>query len=1308
MLKMKLMSLLKNPAIRISLITLTVILVIVNIISWPISKAEAPISVYFRAASMGVSAGTKDIEMPEVGPGQSDQATKAAKYDNVFCIDEGTHLNYAEYTKEIDLYNSSESSKYFKNYNSVLWIVDNMYISTASNGDESLEYLCSLLTSPEVEKNVSSYGTITSDQIKSLNKIVGNGKDISGNAINRNLLEVIEQLVIWNYTDNKDNTDASKYDKLVNGGLSGSNITNADQNACKYVYYALKYLANKNASYTSNGTTSNVVSLDASKAKIDPQNKQVGPYYLKANGVILNVDSNILSKISGSVENSDGSVRAINSDRIKINSDGGFYIDTASIDNPTKSTLEIKGIYSGSKTTAQVIINDKNQNLLNIKKTISTKDLNDSKELSYSGKYTVKLVKTEADGNTAIKDNPAVFTILGAVDKKGEKTDKNGVLTVIEGKEIKSETSTDTYTIVEDTAPEGYEKYNGTLTLNVKFKLNGSNFELDKDNTKLTGNGTNGTAKISFTDDSTIQIYVPNTPITETPKFDLSLRKFISKVDNKEPSVSREPVIDEESKEILDATTTAAYHHTKTSLEVKVGSQIEYTIRVYNEGEVDGYAKEITDYLPEGLKFVKIADESAKEYKLINKSEDTDKASVVDGEVILQYTGNSVIKADSIGRILKGEKENVYQEVKVICEVEEGAEGYLTNRAEITNYGYDDNGVWKEAKSIGNVDIDSAQNTISNSLGLETWYENAKTYTYTDSKANSKEITDYYPGVQDDDDFETVEVKTITGSYDIIIKKVDSSNKSQGLEGAYFSIGGDSSAKVGPTGKDGTVTVLKNQTITSDSDKKSITIKETTAPEEYDGYDEEIKLEIVTKLDDGKYILDTEKTTLTTGENDKVSLDINNETSVITITIANDKKDFDLSLRKFITKLNDKDITNRVPKVDVSKLKEGTVTTAEYEHTKDPVDVCEGNIVTYTLRVYNEGGVSGYATKVMDDVPDGLEFLPNDTINKQYNWIMYAESDEATTDSITYNKKIYVPTTDASKADLIVTDYLKDKLIKAFDPYTMDTLDYQDIKVAFKVVEPSTSDRIIINYAQITENKDSKGNTVTDRDSVPNEWNEGEDDQDIEKIKLQYFDLSLRKWVTQAIITENGQTQVIETGHKAEDNPEEIVKVDLKKSKLSQVTVKFRYSIRVTNEGDIAGYAKEVSDYIPSGLKFVANDNPDWKESDGKVVTTALADTLLQPGESAEVSILLTWINSESNMGVMTNTAEISEDYNEFGVPDRDSTPNNKVPGEDDIDDAPVMLTVKTGSAIILYVTLAFGVLGIIGLGLFGIKKYIK
>ena len=63
------------------------------------------------------------------------------------------------------------------------------------------------------------------------------------------------------------------------------------------------------------------------------------------------------------------------------------------------------------------------------------------------------------------------------------------------------------------------------------------------------------------------------------------------------------------------------------------------------------------------------------------------------------------------------------------------------------------------------------------------------------------------------------------------------------------------------------------------------------------------------------------------------------------------------------------------------------------------------------------------------------------------------------------------------------------------------------------------------------------------------------------------------------------------------------------------------------------------------------------------ISTKLLENTLLQPGESAEVEVVLTWINGEDNMGQMTNIAEISEDYNDKEAPDRDSTPDNQVWG---------------------------------------------
>ena len=158
---------------------------------------------------------------------------------------------------------------------------------------------------------------------------------------------------------------------------------------------------------------------------------------------------------------------------------------------------------------------------------------------------------------------------------------------------------------------------------------------------------------------------------------------------------------------------------------------------------------------------------------------------------------------------------------------------------------------------------------------------------------------------------------------------------------------------------------------------------------------------------------------------------------------------------------------------------------------------------------------------------------------------------------------------------------------------------------------------------------------------------------------------------------------------------------------MKNVTVKFAYKIKIINEGEIAGYAKEIKDYIPAGLKFVAEDNPLWYEvEEGVVATAQLENTLLQPGETATVDIVLTWINGEDNMGLKTNVAEISKDYNESNTPDIDSTPDNKKPGEDDIDDAPVLLSIKTGS-MPMYLTLTTFILVTLTGGIILIKKYV-
>ena len=431
---------------------------------------------------------------------------------------------------------------------------------------------------------------------------------------------------------------------------------------------------------------------------------------------------------------------------------------------------------------------------------------------------------------------------------------------------------------------------------------------------------------------------------------------------------------------------------------------------------------------------------------------------------------------------------------------------------------------------------------------------------------------------------------------------------------------------------------------------------------------------------------------------------------------------FDLALRKFIIAVSeDEEIQNeeylrnadgsytRAPVVDTSKLNTldesgNRITTAIYNHTKEPVLVQRNNIVVYMLRVFNEGDMDGYASEIKDHLPPYLEFVDSE-FNEQYGW-------EVSEDGRT-----------------VTTRYLENSLINKAekDEDGSYVLSYKEVPIMCKVVDNAPTSENITNIADITEYLDENKEDVTDRDSQPDnvelpsdenlpgykddetgEYIPGQqDDDDFEKVIIKRFDLALRKWVTQAIVIDkNGQT-ITETGHQPFDDPEEYVKVELDRKNLNEVTVKFRYSIRVYNEGEIAGYAKEVTDYIPEGLRFIAEDNPGWTDEGNNVISTRLLEnTLLQPGEYADVEVVLTWINDPDNMGVKKNTAEISEDYNDYGVPDDDSTPDNQEPGEDDIDDAPVLLSIKTGQ-VRIYFTLGFVVLITIGAGVVLIKRFV-
>ena len=822
--------------------------------------------------------------------------------------------------------------------------------------------------------------------------------------------------------------------------------------------------------------------------------------------------------------------------------------------------------------------------------------------------------------------------------------------------------------------------------------------------------------------------------------FDLALRKFITGVNDVEIT-NRVPVFS------IDENGEKTYTHTKEPVGIRNGDIVIYTIRVYNEGPIAGYAQEIKDYIPEGLEYI-IDNPINIEYRW-RLSDDT---TYITTDYLSNRDEDNLLEAFDEDTM----QEPDYKDVKVAFRVIEPntSKEVLKNIAEISedkdengndvedidstpdnvdkdNYPDNDNveddddfeklilEVFDLAlrKFINTVTCisDDGENTTTlynrePSITLENdeiKYDHPKDpvkvhntdlvqytlriYNEGTIPGYAKEIIDYIP-----EGLEFVPNDPINEEYGWRMYKIEN--------GEEIEITDDSEAKDATIIRTNYLSKEESEVRGEDNLLKPFDITAEISDSNPDYREVKVVLRVVepntsTRIlkniaeiaedenENGEEIDDIDSTPDNVDkdnypENDNVEDDDDFEKVQLEY--------FDLALRKFITGVNDEEVDSRIPEVKYEDEE------LKYEHTKEPVVVTNNDLVTYTIRVYNEGTKPGYAKEITDNIPEGLEFVPDNETNINYRWQLSEDGTKITTDYLSREQNI-------------------DNLIKPFDKDSEivqegenKNPDYKEVKVVFRVTEENLpTDRIIINIAEISDDEDVNGEEVDDIDSEPGNDDPDEDDIDIEKVRVKYFDLSLLKYVSRVIITEDGQTTERDTGYNGLEDPEPLVKVEIDRKKLQSTIVKFVYTIKITNEGEIPGYATEIRDDIPSGLEFVQEDNPEWTlEEDNTITTRSLENTLLNPGESATVQVTFRWINNENNMGVKVNTAEISEDYNEDGADDIDSTPDNKEPEEDDIDEAQVILSIKTGTGRTYFILIGT-ILITLATGIILIKKFV-
>ena len=143
-------------------------------------------------------------------------------------------------------------------------------------------------------------------------------------------------------------------------------------------------------------------------------------------------------------------------------------------------------------------------------------------------------------------------------------------------------------------------------------------------------------------------------------------------------------------------------------------------------------------------------------------------------------------------------------------------------------------------------------------------------------------------------------------------------------------------------------------------------------------------------------------------------------------------------------------------------------TTVTKTHTKTPLVVEKDNRIIYTIRVYNEGDIDGYADTIVDYLPEGLELVdPSEsTINTKYGW------------------QVVTPD-NGSTQTMVSTSYLQNTLISAFDKDPDNgvySIDYEDVQIECRVTrDPTEQDISLKNVAEIEEAHDITGGRIRQR-----------------------------------------------------------------------------------------------------------------------------------------------------------------------------------------------------------------------------------
>ena len=335
------------------------------------------------------------------------------------------------------------------------------------------------------------------------------------------------------------------------------------------------------------------------------------------------------------------------------------------------------------------------------------------------------------------------------------------------------------------------------------------------------------------------------------------------------------------------------------------------------------------------------------------------------------------------------------------------------------------------------------------------------------------------------------------------------------------------------------------------------------------------------------------------------------QTTYPNITMVNEKT-------KVTIIIVDEDTKEPVPGVKVEvKDKNTGETVYEYESTKGPEEI-EG-LPVGDYEVIQKYDKDGYVTTVSEMEIEDLPGTQEKVLEQKKTQVLIKIYDEADEDK-TNIKDIDVKIIDKETGETIGTPEERD------DGYYIKGIPVGDYEIKIKTPD---------GYKEI--------------DNVPLKV---EDTEEVQKKEI-----PIRKLKYDALV-EKTLAKVIADGEELEPSGA-VTKIEIKSKQIKKVDMKLRYNIKVANVGETTMTIGTIIDELPNGLELSKEDSKDWTEENGTIKNSTLAEVVLNPGESREVTVVAKWKNDVTNFGEKTNIAKLQDSTNPYGYPDSD--PSNDI-----------------------------------------------